>query len=541
MKFIALNKEIVDAEEKNEFGILNSLEDDEVYLIDTEYNNNKFDDVLCKSPIDISKKSTFPNERSLRSDSLLPKSASQARKYIDNLHIPNSSYKRIKDGIEHRVYSEYYMDLDTYGHSSSHPIYLSLANIPMQRRTKYESKAFIGYLPIIQANSESQKKSDKFRLLKQQTFQNCLNALFEPLIFQYKTSYCLTSKSPKSKHPCPKCLVNNHNLSSIFLNKKEMQSRTHKNMEKALLNDQCQDYSLVKLPNIFWSHSFIDIYAAVMPDRMHHYEMDNRYKIIARFPGLKLWKKGIGTIAKFTAADYRQLMQITIFAIDALLENESDVKREWAKEFISLFKTLSDQTLDFASFQNAFKTFYLVDHSILLQEAKELNCNSERILGLGRLPQGINSYFEIFENISITEFEKENINIILFESLKLPNGNIVRASDSFYNAPFYSDIRIQMSDEEASDYETDNEKCYGKISLLLQIVIKESNVYNLAFVNWYDFKYNQQNLKYKFNYPYLKRTDDFALIPIEAIDGIVHIVKRYCKENAYFVNYHLFE
>ena len=98
-------------------------------------------------------------------------------------------------------------------------------------------------------------------------------------------------------------------------------------------------------------NSFIDIYTAVMPDRMHHCdlglfqyqikftrallknygsqklvdEMDNRYKSIARFPGLKIWKKGIGTIAKFTAADYRQLMQITIFVIDGLLEDKDEL------------------------------------------------------------------------------------------------------------------------------------------------------------------------------------------------------------------------
>ncbi|GES88238.1 hypothetical protein GLOIN_2v1488560 [Rhizophagus clarus] len=146
----------------------------------------------------------------------------------------------------------------------------------------------------------------------------------------------------------------------------------------------------------------------------------------------------------------------------------------------------------------------------------------------------------MIENIRISELEKETINIILFESLKLPNGKIARASDSFYNALFYSDISIQMLDEEASEYETDDEKCYVKILLLLQIVIKEINIYNLAFVNWYDFKYNQQHLKYKFNCPYLKRINDFTLIPIESIDDTVHIVKRYCRENAYFVNYHLF-
>ena len=73
------------------------------------------------------------------------------------------------------------------------------------------------------------------------------------------------------------------------------------------------------------------------------------------------------------------------------------------------------------------------------------------------------------------------------------------------------------------------------------MVIKEVNTYNLAFVNWYDFKYNEPNLKYKFNCPYLKRTNEFTLIPIEAIDNIIHIVKRFCRQNAYFVNYYLFE
>jgi len=72
------------------------------------------------------------------------------------------------------------------------------------------------------------------------------------------------------------------------------------------------------------------------------------------------------------------------------------------------------------------------------------------------------------------------------------------------------------------------------------VVINEASAYDLAFVNWYDFRYSEQNLKYKFNCPYLKRTNDFTLIPIEAIDNIVHVVKRFCRQNAYFVNYHLF-
>ena len=77
--------------------------------------------------------------------------------------------------------------------------------------------------------------------------------------------------------------------------------------------------------------------------------------------------------------------------------------------------------------------------------------------------------------------------------------------------------------------------------LLLQIILNEKKIYNLALINWYDFKYNSKNLKYKFNCPYLKRTDQFTLISIEAVDNVVHVVKRFCKQNTYFVNYYLFE
>ena len=40
-----------------------------------------------------------------------------------------------------------------------------------------------------------------------------------------------------------------------------------------------------------------------------------------------------------------------------------------------------------ALFQNGFKTFCLIDYTILLQEAKKLDWNSERMLGLKKLSQ----------------------------------------------------------------------------------------------------------------------------------------------------------
>ncbi|GES88237.1 hypothetical protein GLOIN_2v1488090 [Rhizophagus clarus] len=444
-------QEIIDVEEKDEFYILNSLKDDEIpslnNLMDTEYNDNdsfqeenfsgnnqitsnlsatviispstqEFDDALYKFPIDIFQILTFSNEaysdyvdllirfnvpnslgdaiiqlfnkHSLRSDSPLPKNAYQARKYIDNLHNPNSSYKRIKvchyndidyyfefcgifyavnkilsnadnasscvfkfnpefivdeDGTEHCILNTIWMHqlLTLMEHSNSHPIYLFLVNIPMKRRTKYEAKVFIGYLPIVQANSEGQKNGVHIYINEQiewcyMTIANIIGDLPEI------TSYCLTSKSPKTVMP--------DHMHHCDLGLFQYQLK----FTRALLK-------------LYGGQNLVD-------------KMDNRYKSIARFSGLKLWKKGIGTIAKFTAADYRQLMQITIFVIDGLLEDRNklidkklvncyvkwnemykisclnsfteiilrefdDIKKEWAKDFISLFKTLSESNLRF--------------------------------------------------------------------------------------------------------------------------------------------------------------------------------------------------
>jgi hypothetical protein len=48
------------------------------------------------------------------------------------------------------------------GKSSGHPIFLSLGNIPNSKRNKPESKALIGYLPILKAKDSKTKKSKDF-------------------------------------------------------------------------------------------------------------------------------------------------------------------------------------------------------------------------------------------------------------------------------------------------------------------------------------------------------------------------------------------
>ena len=50
--------------------------------------------------------------------------------------------------------------------------------------------------------------------------------------------YCLISKLSKNNHLYPKYLIENHNLSNIFLTKRKMKLKTHNNIQKALSNNQ---------------------------------------------------------------------------------------------------------------------------------------------------------------------------------------------------------------------------------------------------------------------------------------------------------------
>lgn len=111
---------------------------------------------------------------------------------------------------------------------------------------------------------------------------------------------------------------------------------------------------------ILYNHSDINIYQATVPDRMHHLnlglfcyqikytkellqskdnslidEMDRRLAAIPRHPGLKIFKKGLQSIAQMTAKEYRNLMKVMVFIIDGLYdENLIEVYVRWNEMYV---------------------------------------------------------------------------------------------------------------------------------------------------------------------------------------------------------------
>ena len=73
--------------------------------------------------------------------------------------------------------------------------------------------------------------------------------------------------------------------------------------------------------------------------------------------------------------------------------------------------------------------------------------------------------------------------------------------------------------------------------MLVNVKIKEYSTFNVALVQWYDFRYNDEN---KHGCPLVKLVNVYDFIPVESIIELVHVVSRYDKKNEYYINYFIF-
>ncbi|RHZ48439.1 hypothetical protein Glove_551g2 [Diversispora epigaea] len=326
---------------------------------------------------------------------------------------------------------------DSLGKNTLHPIFVTLGNIITWRRNKPDVKQLLAYLPIIKAKDDTQKISEEHKNIVRRTFHKSLKFLLSSLYddngielelnnsifwcfprismiisdWPEACTFALTYKSTKSNYPCHFCLVSKEDLSNINLNSNQIEPRSHNNMKLYYKNNTGKNVSIENVRNFFWSVLNINIYAATVPDRMHHLdldlfqhqlnftkilinkqcgksvidEMNRRVKLIPRYKDLKSFPNGFLHLTLLTASEYRSLMKIMIFIVDELYKDsgspnfiknnkitevylkwnkmyllsrkenyeESDVTllqesiNEWAKLFIELFKEHSKSELQF--------------------------------------------------------------------------------------------------------------------------------------------------------------------------------------------------
>ncbi|RHZ44404.1 hypothetical protein Glove_734g5 [Diversispora epigaea] len=451
--------------------------------------------------------------------------------------------------------------LDTLGKSSLHPIYIFLGNIPTWRRNKEDAKQLLGYLPIISAKNETEKKSSEFKIL----------------------------------------VLSKDNLANTCLRKNQAVLRNKENMKKYYDNDTTKEVSLEPVYNYFWDIPDLYIYDATVPDRIHHLDLEftkellskslidkfnRRIAEIPRHPGLKIFAGGLQSIARLTANEFRDLMKVMVFVIDNLHNKDLSKKAidDWTNLFIKLFRNISglkfpklhswkyhiiDTIQKYGAingyttetYESLHKTYVKIPYrlsnkrdvetqimkmrrAIILQKQMEkkyktsvsLNYTSklfdfkfseasefcEKQKNNSNLNEKMRKGFTQFFNHLKFNFLKiisTDTQIKIFGSVTLNNSTFLCATNKYYNNPWFSNI--------ASDSGT----CYAQILLVTQIVLPNKSLH-FALVQWYDFKF--RNTPFVYGCPWLELVEKYNFIEIEAIEEIVHIVPRFDKKNEYF-------
>ncbi|RHZ86324.1 hypothetical protein Glove_52g73 [Diversispora epigaea] len=378
---------------------------------------------------------------------------------------------------------------DTLGKSSLHPIYVSFGNIPTWRRNKKDAKQLLGYLPILSAKNEKEKKSSEFKELARETFHNSIKFLLDPL-FQ----------------------VQREDLIDI---RKEVILRNHVNMKEYFDSNTNNLAGLEQVNNYFWSIPNLNIYAATVPDRMHHLDL-----------GIQL--------SRLTASEYRDMIKIMVFVVDDLqIEDLSEVYKainDWGDLFIKLFQKISNSHLKFPklhswiyhivdtiweygvineytteTYESLHKTYVKIPYRLSNKKEVEKqimeNIRHRAIVSRNRvektktpmafvytaklfdfdLSESIIEQNKIDPNLDkkmIKGFEKfidclkvylNILNIISAEccrikiyTVTLKNGTILRTKNDFHHRPWFSNIAVNINEEELSEYLSDKGICYAQ-------------------------------------------------------------------------------
>ena len=143
-------------------------------------------------------------------------------------------------------------------------------------------------------------------------------------------------------------------------------------------------------------------------------------------------------------------------------------------------------------------------------------------------------------DIYFSLIEQNNLNnsiVKIYSSVTIQNGLKIHATNSYYGKACYSNIAVAMNFEELSEYLSDQGICYGQVCLLAKIEL-EAKIFNLALIQWYDFK--SKKTPFYYGCPRLQLTEIYNIIDIEAIKDNVHIIPRFDKDNNYLVNKYIF-
>ena len=106
--------------------------------------------------------------------------------------------------------------------------------------------------------------------------------------------------------------------------------------------------------------------------------------------------------------------------------------------------------------------FQLIEATV--DALKNKGGSPEIINGLDHFLEALNEYLKI-ANLDEKDINIKIARILLYESVRLINGEFVRATLSYNNSPIFNDISIRMEEDQLEEYVTYNGACFAKVNL----------------------------------------------------------------------------
>ena len=112
-------------------------------------------------------------------------------------------------------------------------------------------------------------------------------------------------------------------------------------------------------------------------------------------------------------------------------------------------------------------TFFLKNFNEFFTNYKSTNVLAdEAIMALEYFLPALNEFFDLCEDLS----NVENAKIRWYGYTNITSsGDYIRAKSRYYNELSFSDVSINMSEEESEDYNTDEGACFGKVQYFIII------------------------------------------------------------------------
>ena len=112
-------------------------------------------------------------------------------------------------------------------------------------------------------------------------------------------------------------------------------------------------------------------------------------------------------------------------------------------------------------FSSKLYEFSLMNALSFFEEKKiEPNIDDKMKTGFDQFLACMDSYLDL---IKISEIDIAQIKIIIYGSVTLENGAIMRANNSYHQNPWFSNISVIMNSEELFEYSSDQGVCYGQV------------------------------------------------------------------------------